>query len=93
MFTAGGTTEAVARYAAKGARDAGLGQESPGGAVWNQGVTWPLSKRALTAAALTWTVVAARYTDAHKYWDIQRPWRTLQRAAAGFSLRRAGTAS
>ena len=34
-----------------------------------------------------------RYTDAHKWRDIQRLWRTLQRAAAGFSLRRAGTAS
>ena len=33
------------------------------------------------------------YTDAHEWRDIQRLWRTLQRAAAGFSLRRASTAS
>jgi len=32
-------------------------------------------------------------TDAHQWRDIQRLWRTLQRAAAGFSLRRASTAS
>src|ERR1019366_4165598 len=36
---------------------------------------------------------AVSYTDAHKWREIQRLWRTLQRAAAGFSLRRAGTGS